>query len=65
VNTKGPIVIAADIAAGRLASGVIDRMVTSEEVKVTCRTCGGVTVFAVHVGAPRDEGPCLHCGRSV
>jgi len=58
---KGPIVIAADQEAGRLARGRPD-VVVFDEVRVTCRHCGGVTVFPVLKTEPRKLAHCLHCG---
>lgn len=63
--TKGYIVLAADVAAGRLASGDIERLIVFEEVPVRCYVCHGVTVFVLQPGAPRLLGKCLHCGTDI
>ncbi len=62
---KGPIAIAADQAAGRLATGDITRS-PFEIVAVRCYYCGGVTNFSVLVGCPRPwPAPCHHCGEGI
>jgi hypothetical protein len=63
-HSKGPIAISADQEAGRLAKGRPDECVF-ENVKVTCHSCHGVTVFPVLNGQPRKVGACLHCGEQV
>jgi len=48
------------VAKGRLA--LDPRRITFEDVRVTCRRCGGVTVFSVHFDQPRPTpAPCAHC----
>ena len=62
---KGPIVTAADIAAGRLAAGRVDEKVSVEDVRVTCHKCGGVTVFPLLPNQSRRPAPCAHCGVEI
>lgn len=62
---KGSLAIAADIAAGRLASGYPTAQVF-EDVRVTCWRCHGVTVFPVLLGPPRPApASCAHCGVDI
>jgi hypothetical protein len=63
---KGPLAIAIDIAAGRLASGDPTEDLI-ENVKVSCHACGGVTVFPVfkYGGVRPAPAPCSHCGTDV
>jgi hypothetical protein len=64
-RTTGPIVIAAEQAAGRLATGDPTRR-TFDEVRVRCGQCGGVTVFPVAFNRPRPApAPCAHCGKDI
>lgn len=51
------------IERGRLASDATRP--TFEDVRVTCRRCGGVTVFPVLLNEPRKAGQCFHCGETV
>lgn len=62
---KGPIVIYADMEAGRLASGFETDAALEPAVAVTCHTCGRVTCFPVHRGRERKPGPCAHCGVTI
>lgn len=63
---KGPIVLAADRERGRLAKGnPTVRLI--ENVRVTCRACGGITIFPVLLdgGIRPTPAPCAHCGANV
>lgn len=52
--------------SGRLATGDPSRSLI-EDVKVSCRRCGGVTVFPVlkDGGVRPCPAPCLHCGEEI
>lgn len=54
------------VARGRLASGDPTKSLI-EDVKVTCRKCGDVTVFPVlkDGGVRPTPAPCAHCGAEI
>lgn len=54
-----------DKAAVRLATGIPTRQLF-EDVRVTCRACGGVTVFPLLPWHYRPTpAPCAHCGAAI
>lgn len=55
-----------DIATHRRPSGYPTQCVF-EDVRVSCRVCGGVTVFPMLIDGGRrpTPAPCLHCGSEI